>query len=120
MSKINIKSELKSKNQHHVFEGKGIKNGQKITYSDEGIMTTITLDEIIYLERKKDYYMKIGFYKSKTLDGTYIISEGKIDIKTTTHEVRRQKNAIKIKYSLYINSAYIDDFELNLQYSIDT
>ncbi len=120
MSKISIKTELKSKNQHHLFEGKGLKNGQKITYSDAGIMTTITLGEIIYLERKKDYYMKIGFYKSKTLNGTYIISEGTMNIKTKTKNVIRQKDFIKIWYSLYINDTYIDDFELNLRYSIDT
>ena len=120
MSKIKIKSVLKSKETNHVFEGSGIKNGSKITYNDNGIMTTVTLDETIYIERKKDYYMKLGFYKSKSIEGTYIIPEGKLKIVTETKNLKTDENSVIIEYILKINDTYIDDFELNLQYSIDT
>ncbi len=120
MSKIKIKSVLKSKNGIHKYNGKGIKTNNKIIYNDKGILTTITLGKIIYLERKKDYYIKIGFNISKTVLGTYIIPEGKMKIKTKTKKIKQGENDININYSLYINDNHIDDFELNLQYSIDT
>lgn len=120
MSKINIKSSLKSKDGIHTFEGKGIKNGDKITYNDNGIMTTLTLGEKVFLERKKDYFIKLGFCTYNSMKGTYIIPEGNLEVETETKELICNQNDIKVIYSLMINGTFIDEFELNFNYSIDT
>lgn len=120
MSKIKIKSVIKSKENVHTFEGKGIKQNNKITYNDNGVLTTITLDDVIYLERKKDFYMRLGFSTNKNMEGTYIIPEGKILIETTTKSIKQEENSIIINYFLNIDNAEKNEFELNLQYSIDT
>ncbi|MCI9110747.1 MAG: DUF1934 domain-containing protein [Bacilli bacterium] len=120
MSKIKIKSVIKSKETVHIFEGKGIKQNNKITYNDNGILTTLTLGDTIYLERKKDYYMRLGFCINKNIKGTYIIPEGQILIETTTKSIKQEENSIIIRYFLNIDNAEKNEFELNLQYSIDT
>ncbi len=104
MSKIKIKSEIKSKNETHIFKGKGIKTKNKIIYTDNGILTTITLGNIIYLERKKDYYLKLGFCTDKTTFGTYIIPEGKFKIEIKTKKIKIEKNCIKIEYFIKIDN----------------
>lgn len=120
MSKINIKYTLKSKDKIHTFEGKGIKNGDKITFNDDGIMTTITFGDNVFLERKKDYFIKLGFRINNSVKGTYIIPEGSLDVETDTKELIINENNVKIIYSLKINDTFIDVFELNFNYSIDS
>lgn len=120
MSKINIKYTLKSKDEIHTFEGKGIKNGDKITFNDDGIMTTITFGDNVFLERKKDYFIKLGFRINNSVKGTYIIPEGSLDVETDTKELIINENNVKIIYSLKINDTFIDVFELNFNYSIDS
>ena len=120
MSKIKIEYDLKSKNEKHAFTGKGIKNRNKIIFNDNGILTIVTLGNTIYLERKKDYYYKIGFNTSKTVKSTYIIPEGKLMIETVTKYIKQKEDSIQIEYSLTINNTFIDNFLLNLRYSIDT
>ncbi len=120
VAKININYSLKSKDETHIFDGKGIKNGNKITYNDNGVMTTITLGDVIFLERKKDYLIKLGFCINNFMKGTYIIPEGSLDVKTETKELICEENHIKIIYSLRINNDSLGDFELNFNYSIDS
>lgn len=119
MSKIYVKSFLKSKDEIHVFEGSGIKNNNKIIYNDMGIMTKITVDSDVYLERKKDYYIKLGFNVNKKLKGTYYTVDGKFEVETVTEYISYEKNGIKIKYKLMINNVFVGVFEFNLQYTID-
>lgn len=120
MSKININYSLKNKDEIHTFIGKGIKNGDKITFNDDGIMTTITLGDNVFLERKKDYLIKLGFCINNSMKGTYIIPEGSLDVETETKELIFSENNIKIIYSLMISNSNIGDFELNFNYSIDS
>jgi len=120
MSKVNIKYSLKSKEGLYEFSGKGIKNGDKITFNDNGIMTTITLGKDVFLERKKDYLIKLGFCTYNSMKGTYIIPEGSLDIETTTKELICNENNLKIVYSLKIDGSFIDEFKLNFNYSIDS
>lgn len=120
MSKVNIKYSLKSGDDVYNFVGKGIKNGDKITFNDNGIMTTIVLGNNIFLERKKDYLIKLGFCINNSMEGTYIIPEGQILIETTTKSIKQEENSIIIRYFLNIDNAEKNEFELNLQYSIDT
>ncbi len=120
MSKIYIKLELTSDNASYLYEGFAIKKNNKIIYNDEGIMTSILLGDTIWLSRKKDYEIKMGFLSNAKIKGTYIIPEGKFDLVTETKDLKLLENSIKIKYKLMINNAFIDDFELNLNYSIDS
>ena len=120
MGKVNIDYSLKTKDEIHTFEGKGIKNGDKITFNDDGIMTTIILGEKVFLERKKDYLIKLGFCINNSTKGTYIIPEGSLDIETETKELIYSGNGVKIVYSLFINKGNVGEFELNFNYSIDT
>ncbi len=120
MSKIKIKSTLKCKEYTHNFEGKGVLIDKKIIYNDNGITTKINLDEEIWIERKKDYLIKMGFSPLKKLKGEYTAKEGKMDIETETISIETQKNSIKIIYNLIINSVNISKFELNINYTIDT
>jgi len=120
MGKVNIDYSLKTKDEIHTFEGKGIKNGDKITFNDDGIMTTIILGEKVFLERKKDYLIKLGFCINNSTKGTYIIPEGSLDIETETKELIYSGNGVKIVYSLFINKGNVGEFELNFNYGIDT
>ncbi|MCI9110817.1 MAG: DUF1934 family protein [Bacilli bacterium] len=120
VAKVKINYTLKSNDEIHKFEGKGIKNGDKIAFNDNGVMTTITLGENVFLERKKDYLINLGFCTYNSMKGTYIIPEGSLDVETATKELICDKNNLKIIYSLTINDTFVDNFELNFNYSIDS
>jgi len=119
MSKINIKSILKNENEIHIFEGKGIKNDNIITYNDNGVITKISLGETIFLERNQEYYIKLGFNTNKITEGTYSTKEGNFDVKVKTEYINKDKKSINIKYQLIINNSFIQNFEFYLQYTID-
>lgn len=120
MSKIKIKAILKTKDNLHIYEGKGIINNNQIIYNDNGITTKITLDTPLTIERTKDYNIKLGFKTNEIVKGTYIINEGTLETITKTKDLKIEKNSIKIKYNLKINSVNIDDFEYILTYTIDS
>ena len=120
MSKIRIKTTLKAKDSIHTYEGKGILNNNQLIYNDNGIITKITLDSPLTIERTKDYNIKLGFKTNEIVKGTYIINEGIIETITNTKELKLEKNSIKIKYNLKINNVNIDDFEFILTYTIDS
>ena len=120
MSKINVIVELKSQEGKHIFKGKGIKNKDVIIYNDDNILTKIKIKDTVFLERKKDYHLKLGFNINEKVKGTYITKEGKLDVLTETKILKIEKNSIKIKYNLMINNVFIDNFEFNLKYTIDT
>ena len=119
MSKIYIKAILKNENEVHVFEGKGIKNKNKITYNDDGVITKLTLGENITLERTSDYSIKMGFNMNENVKGTYSTKEGIFELETKTLDIKEKKDGIKIKYNLMINKEVIQTFEFYLQYTID-
>ena len=120
MSKIKIKSTLKTKDSIHTYEGKGILNNNQIIYNDHGIITKITIDTPLIIERSKNYDMKLGFKTNEIIKGTYIINEGTLETTTKTKELKIEKNSIIIKYNLKINSVNIDNFEFILTYTIDS
>lgn len=120
MSKISIKSVLKSSNDTHIFKGKGLKKDNKIIYNDDGIQMVITLDDIVWLERKKDYHIKLGFKTNTKTLGTYIIHGYSFKIETETKKLNIEENRIKVNYSVNIDNVFIDNFELNVEYSIDS
>ena len=120
MSKIDIFATLKSKEEMARYKGKGIKNKNKIIYIEDNTKTVINLEDIITIERKKDYYLKINLKKHKKLKGEYITHYGNLKIETYTKDIKINQNKIKVTYDLYINEQLIDTFIYNLEYSIDS
>ena len=120
MSKIKLKTTLKTEKSIHTYEGKGIISNDVITYNDNGILTKIIIKEPLIIQRKSNYFIELGFKTNETILGTYSISEGKLQTKVNTKELKIEKNSIKIKYNLKINNVNIDDFEFILIYTIDS
>lgn len=120
MSKIKIKTVLKSTETIHEYNGFGIFNGNKITYIDNNIKTSIVLDDIISLTRNSDYQINLNFKLKETLEGYYQNSYGKINFKVKTKYLKNIDNLLEIHYSLFHEDNKISDFEFILEYSIDT
>lgn len=120
MSKVFVDYSLKSKEGVFSFSGKGIKSGNRISFNDNGVMTVITLGESVILERKKDYFIKLGFCTYNSVECTYIIPEGSLEACCETKELICEDNYLKVIYSLTLNNVFIDEFELNFNYSIDS
>ena len=118
--KIKIKTKLKNKKETHIFEGSGIKNKNIITYNDNNIITKIIIEDVITIERKKDYYLKIHLKEGIKLEGKYMTNYGDIKISTYTKKIESKEKYLKIIYDLIINNEYIDTFTYNLEYSIDS
>lgn len=120
LSKINIKSVLKSQKETVKYEGKGIKNKNRIVFNEKAVKTAIDIKNKIIIERKEEYYLKIVFSKQKKEEGKYITKYGNLKIETYTKELKIEENKFKIKYDLIINEHFIDTFEYNFEYSIDS
>ncbi len=120
LSKVKIKTTLKSKEENHTFDGYGIKNKNIITYIDNNVITKITIDNIITIERKQQYSLKINLKESINLEGKYITKYGTFKVETYTKKIVKTKNTLKLTYDLNINGEYIDTFTYNLEYSIDS
>lgn len=120
MSKIKLSASLKNKNENHIFKGKAIKNGNIITYNDDSVITKIIIDDIITIERNKDYQITINLKEGIKLKGKYITNYGNFKIETYTKTIIRKEKYIKTIYDLYINNEYVDTFEYIFEYSIDS
>lgn len=120
MSKVNIKSILKTKDEIIKYEGKGIKNNSTIIFNENGIKTTIEINNKIIIERKEQYYLLMTFDKQKKEEGKYTTKYGKLKIETYTKYLKIEEKKLKIKYDLIINEHFIDTFEYNFEYSIDS
>ena len=120
LSKIKIKSNLKSKNENHQYKGYGLKNKNVIIYNDSNIITKITIDNIITIERKEEYFLEINLKEGINLEGKYITKYGNLKVESYTKEIKKEKNYLKIVYDLKINNEYVDTFTYILEYSIDS
>ena len=120
MSKINVKMILKTSDEIYEYVGKGIKKDNKIIFNDEGVKTIITLGDAVYLERKSDYYIKLGFCINKNMHTTYNSPEGCMDIYTDTYLVKKENDMINIRYKEYIGEMFIGDFDLFFKFGIDS
>lgn len=119
MSKIKIKAHLKSKNENYTYEGLAIKNNNQIIYKDKDVLTKITLEDIIKIERGKDYHLIINLKEGIKLKGSYINKYGNLDVVTYTKKIIKKNSYIKITYDLTIEKQFVDTFEYKLEYSID-
>ena len=120
MSKINIKAILKSNEETHIFQGKGIKKDSRIIYLDENTQTKITLDNIITIERKSNYHLILNLKKGIKLKGKYINNYGTIELETYAAEIIKKKNEIQITYTIIANKEVLDTFTYKLKFSLDT
>ena len=120
MSKIKIKQTLKSADGIHEYNGFGIFNGNKITYIDNNIRTSIVLGNIISLTRTSDYRINLNFKLKENLDSYYKNNYGTIFFKTQTTYIKNKENYLEIHYSLFHGNNKISNFEFILKYSIDT
>lgn len=120
LSKIKIKATLKSTKENYIFTGSAIKKQKIIIYNDNDIKTKITIDDIITIERKHDYILKINLKEGINLEGKYMNKYGSLKVETYTRNIEISKFNLKATYDLIINDEYIDTFEYNLEYSIDS
>lgn len=120
MSKIKIKATLKYKDEKHIFEGYGIKKDNQIIYNDENVQTKITIDNIICIERKSDYFIKINLKEGINLPGLYITNYGNFSLKSKALKIKYTENELEIIYKLMINEELLDTFSYNLKFSLDT
>ena len=120
MSKIQIEAILKNSDENHTFKGKGLKKDNQIIYLDDNIQTKITLDNIIKIERKSEYKLKLNFKKGIKLKGTYINNYGTFEVETYAKEIIQKNNELKIIYKLRVNDNEIDTFTYILKYTLDT
>ena len=120
MSKINIETVLINKEKNHKFKGKGIKKDNQIIYLDKKVQTKITLDSIITIERKKDYYLKLNFKNGIKTKGIYINNYGTFEIEIKTLEIITKDNELKIIYKIKVSENEFDTFIYKLKFSLDT
>lgn len=118
--KVKIKSILKSEEEVYVFEGFGIKTGNKIVYFDNNIKTTLIVDSVVSLIRKGDYEICLNFFPLKTIEGYYSSLYGKIPLGVYTKCLVNKEGCIKIIYNLLQMEEKIQNFEFILEYTIDT
>ena len=120
MSKIRIKTLLKSNDEIYKYEGFGMKRKNKIIYFDNNIKTVIVLDNVVTLTRTLDYEINLKFKLNEKLDSYYLTDFGKIDLQTETKFIKQEENRLEVHYSLLNENKKITDFEFILEYSIDT
>ena len=120
MSKITIISTLKSKNEKHIFKGKGLKREKNIIYNDKEIIKNIKLTTPITIERKGEHILIINLKEGIKLQGKYQTNYGSFKVETYTKKIIETQFTLKIIYDLIINDEYIDTFEYNFEYSIDS
>ena len=118
MNKIWIDTQLKSSDTTHRYQGMGLKKGNIITYDDNEFKTKITFDNDIILERKGPTTLKLCFKEKEGL-GIYITEAGELETKTKITDISRDEQSFKIKYKLFINDLFIDNFEFIFKYTID-
>lgn len=106
MTKIKIKTKLKTKENNLNREVKGLIKDHKITFIEDHIKVNIYLQNnaLKIVRSTNDYQIVLNFKKFLTISGKYDIKDiGILDLKTETKELIIQKNKIYIEYILYIN-----------------
>lgn len=121
MSKIIINEQINSSNgKENINNKKAILKDNKISYERNGfIMKIIIDDEKIYVIRENNNVkINLEFKKDQSLTTKYIIKDmnTSVDLKTVTKKLSIQDNRICIKYDLYMNDKFSDNFEFKLEW----
>ena len=115
MSKIKINATTKNKEEKTSHEGLWIKKENEIIYYENKTKTKIKIDNIIEIERKEEYYIKIILEKGIKKEGKYITKYGNIKLETLLKEVKQNEKELEIIYDLYLDSEYVDTICYNLK-----
>lgn len=102
MSKTTVNFSLKNKEELYYKEKiKGILNNKVLLFNDDNIMTTITIDKTLKVERKCDQY-KLFFTLDSKHDTicAYHINGSYIDIPIETIDLVIKDNYIYAKYKM--------------------
>ena len=121
MSKIKVKSVVKSSNDTTcLMDKKAIYADNKITYNDNGVITTIEVlgDEVILTRENDDTKVSLTFNKNEKKKSKYELkSHGlMMDVLVDTKELKVDDNKINVIYDLYINDAFSDTFVYELEW----
>ena len=106
MSKLNIKTKLKTKENNLKYNLKGIKNNNKISFVENNIKVNMYIekDSIKIIRKTEEYEMELCFKQSLTITGKYDIKNiGILEIKTDTKKLIIEEGKIYIEYILYVN-----------------
>src|SRR5574344_2406693 len=116
MSKIKLKLSLKTSNNSYNKEINGIFNDNRIVYNDDGIKTTISLDNLSIERENVDYKLELIFSEKPV--GKYLLKKFNkiIDLDLKPQEFKINDNKITIKY--YINFEEYELFEYKIEYNI--
>lgn len=115
--RIKVKGYLKNitENEEFKFEEKGIKNKNKITYSSDGVKTTIKInDDNVILIRESNDFVNTFVFKDKNSSCNYLLKENNydVDIDIDTIIMDIGDNNICIKY-------IINDSDCEYEYKIE-
>ena len=121
MSKIIINERINSSNgEENINNKKAILKDNKISYDRNGfIMNIIYEDEKIFITRENnDVKIDLEFKKDQSLITKYHIKDINtiIKLETITKELSILDNRIYIKYDLYMNEEFSDNFEFELEW----
>jgi len=117
--RILIKGYLKNitDNEMFEFEEKGIKNKNKITFSNDGVKTTIKIDgDKILMIREGNDFINSFVFNIKNSKCNYLIKENNydVDINITTINMDVNENNIYVKYVIVDSNS---EYEYKLEMS---
>lgn len=117
--RILIKGYLKNitDNEMFVFEEKGIKNKNKITFSNEGVKTSIKIDDDkILMIREGNDFINSFVFNIKNSSCNYLLKENSydVDIDIATIKMDISENSIYIKYVIVDSNC---EYEYKLEMS---
>lgn len=119
--KIFIKTTLKSMEEETSYEGYGILTENKIVYTENGVRTTIKVEQDkVSMKRNHDTYeLLLHWDKKKKTDGIYKIYElhSEIHLQIETNMLELSSQEIKVKYQLKQEDV-IGNYEFHLTYEV--
>lgn len=121
MSKIIINERISSSNgEENINNKKAILKDNKISYDRNGFIMNIKFeDEKLFITREnKDIKIDLEFKKNQSLITKYLIKDinAIIKLETITKELFILDNKIYIKYDLYMNEEFSDNFIFELEW----
>lgn len=122
MSKISLKTYLKTKDEQINYDGYGIMTDNKITYKENDVLVTILYfyDKIMLTRKSDDYIIKMNFELHKNTRGVYNITNNdlQIPLQIETTNLQLKSNEILINYLLKIDEETTTKFSFELIYEV--
>lgn len=124
MSKVKIQAllENRTEKEQHRVETFGIQTGNHVVYQDNGIQTSITIEENqISMKRvQKEAILTCQFIAFLTTYGIYDIKSVNkmLNVKICTKELSIQKNTFEITYEMMLENEPPKEFYYQLKYEV--